>query len=150
MARPQRWDVAVIRNFMLVIGPISSPYDGLTFYVLLTVFGASEAAFQTGWFIESLATQTLVLFVIRTAGNPLRSRPSAPLVATTLGVVALGLVLPVTPLAAWFGFVPLPWTYYAFVAVAVATYLLLVQVVKTRLLAHGRGAVDADRDVARP
>ena len=137
VARPQRWNVSVIRNFMLVIGPISSLYDGLTFYVLLSVFGAGEAAFQTGWFIESLATQTLVLFVIRTAGNPLHSRPSMPLVATTLGVVALGCILPVTPLAAWFGFVPLPWAHYAFVAVAVATYLLLVQGVKTRLLARG-------------
>jgi P-type Mg2+ transporter len=87
--------------------------------------------------------------VIRTAGNPLHSRPSAPLVATTLAVVALGLVLPVTPLAAWFGFVPLPWTYYAFVAVAVATYLLLVQAVKVRLLAHGLPAVGAGPDVAR-
>src|SRR5207249_3561217 len=73
---PQRWNIKLIRNFMLGIGPISSIYDFLTFFALLRVFRASEALFHTGWFVESLATQTLVLFVIRTAGNPFRSRPS--------------------------------------------------------------------------
>jgi len=67
----------LIRNFMIFIGPISSIYDFLTFYVLLRVFHATESLFHTGWFVESLATQTLALFVIRTAGNPLRSRPLA-------------------------------------------------------------------------
>jgi Mg2+-importing ATPase len=73
LQKPQRWDIGVIRNFMLAVGPISSLFDAVTFYVLLKVFRASEAAFHTGWFIESLATQTLVLFVIRTAGNPFRT-----------------------------------------------------------------------------
>ena len=72
---------------MIFIGPISSIYDFLTFYVLLVVFNASAELFHTGWFVESLATQTLVLFVIRTAGNPLRSRPSIPLAITTIAVV---------------------------------------------------------------
>src|SRR5207247_9198595 len=81
---PQRWDIGIIQRFMVVIGPISSIYDFLTFGVLLWVFRASEALFQTGWFVESLATQTLVLFIIRTAGNPLRSRPSLPLAVTTV------------------------------------------------------------------
>ena len=76
LRRPQRWDMRVIRDFMLFIGPISSVFDFLTFYVLLRVFHADETLFHTGWFVESLATQTLVLFVIRTMGNPLRSRPS--------------------------------------------------------------------------
>jgi magnesium-transporting ATPase (P-type) len=89
---PQRWNIAGVRNFMLVVGPISSLYDFLTFAVLLWLFQASEPLFQTGWFVESLATQTLVLFVIRTAGNPLRSRPS-PALATVL-VVLVGVVLP--------------------------------------------------------
>ncbi len=75
LRRPQRWDMRVIRDFMLFIGPISSVFDFLTFYVLLRYFHASERLFHTGWFVESLATQTLVLFVIRTMGNPFRSRP---------------------------------------------------------------------------
>src|SRR3974377_1212135 len=84
LRKPQHWDIGLIRRFMILIGPISSLFDFLTFYVLLKVFAASEAAFHTGWFVESLATQTLVLFVIRTAGNPLRSLPSVPLNATCL------------------------------------------------------------------
>ena len=73
---PKRWRIAFIRQFMMIIGPISSIYDFLTFAVLLWVFHASTNAplFHTGWFVESLATQTLVVFVIRTAGNPLKSR----------------------------------------------------------------------------
>jgi Mg2+-importing ATPase len=88
--RPQRWDIRLIRNFMLTLGPVSSVYDFLTFFVLLQVFHFGEALFHTGWFLESLATQTLVLFVIRTAGRPWRNRPSRPLMATTLLVVAIG------------------------------------------------------------
>ena len=87
---PQRWDIGIVRNFMLVIGPISSIYDFLTFYVLLSLFRSSEALFHTGWFVESLATQTLVLFVIRTAGSPWSNRPSLPLASTILLVVAVG------------------------------------------------------------
>ena len=77
--QPQRWDIQMIRDFMIFIGPISSIFDFVTFFVLLRVFHASEQLFHTGWFVESLATQTLVLFVIRTRGNPFRSRPSRPL-----------------------------------------------------------------------
>lgn len=106
----------------------------LTFVVLLRVFHADEALFHTGWFVESLATQTLVIFVIRTAGNPLRSRPSRPLAATVLLIVALGVLLPFTPLARALGFTPLPAPYFLFLAAATATYLLLVEVVKRRLL----------------
>ena len=111
VSRPQRWNVGLIRNFMLVIGPVSSLYDFVTFGVLLGVFHASEAVFHTGWFVESLATQTLVLFVIRTSGNPLQSRPSAPLAITTILMVAGGLALPYSPLARPLGFVPLPASY---------------------------------------
>ena len=77
--RPHRWDIRIIRDFMLLIGPISSIYDFLTFFVLLKVFHADETLFHTGWFVESLATQTLVIFVIRTAGRPWRDRPSVAL-----------------------------------------------------------------------
>src|SRR5581483_6529810 len=77
--KPQRWNISLIRNFMVFIGPISSIFDFLTFFIMLAVFHADAPLFHTGWFVESLATQTLVLFIIRTAGNPLRSRPSLPL-----------------------------------------------------------------------
>jgi len=134
LEKPQRWDINLIRNFMVFIGPISSIFDFLTFYVLLHVFHASEAEFHTGWFVESLATQTLVLFVIRTAKNPFRSRPSGPLIATCLAAVAVGIYLPFSPLAGVLGFTPLPAKYFAFVAVATGLYLLLVEAAKRRLL----------------
>jgi P-type Mg2+ transporter len=130
LQKPQHWDISLIRNFMIFIGPISSIFDFVTFYVLLHFLHASEAQFHTGWFVESLATQTLVLFVIRTAKNPLRSRPSAPLMATTLSVVAIGMYLPFSPLAGALGFTPLPARYFDFVAVVTVVYLCLVEVAK--------------------
>jgi Mg2+-importing ATPase len=134
LQKPQHWNINLIRNFMVFIGPISSLFDFLTFYVLLHVFRSSEAQFHTGWFVESLATQTLVLFVIRTSKNPLRSRPSNPLLATCLAVVAIGMYLPFSPLAGMLGFTPLPAAYFAFLIVATGTYLLLVEFAKRRLL----------------
>ncbi|HYL57823.1 MAG TPA: magnesium-translocating P-type ATPase, partial [Candidatus Acidoferrales bacterium] len=131
---PQKWNVRIIRNFMMVIGPISSIYDFLTFYILLAVFRSSEAQFHTGWFVESLATQTLVLFVIRTAGRPWSNRPSLPLASTTIMIVAVGLMLPLSPLAGRLGFVLLPAGFFAFLAIAVVTYLILVEIVKARLV----------------
>ena len=132
--KPHRWDIRLIRDFMLYIGPISSLYDFLTFYVLLNVFHASEQFFHTGWFIESLATQTLVIFVIRTAGNPLRSRPSSALASTTLLVTLGGAIIPFTPLASWLGFTPLPAAFFLFLVLATSTYLLLVEMFKRRLM----------------
>jgi Mg2+-importing ATPase len=111
-------------------------YDFLTFVVLLQVFHASAALFHTGWFVESLATQTLVIFSIRTAGNPLRSRPSLPLTLTTVLMVGVGVVLPFTSLAPLLGFVPLPTAYFAFLGEATLTYLLLVEGVKRGLLQY--------------
>jgi Mg2+-importing ATPase len=134
LKKPQHWDVGLIRNFMVFIGPISSIFDFLTFYVLLHFLHASEAQFHTGWFVESLATQTLVLFVIRTAKNPLRSRPSGPLIATCLAVVAIGLYLPFSPLAGVLGFTTLPPAYFGFVAIATGVYLLMVEFAKRMLL----------------
>jgi Mg2+-importing ATPase len=134
LQKPQHWDIGLIRNFMVFIGPISSIFDFLTFYVLLHFFRASEAQFHTGWFVESLATQTLVLFVIRTAKNPLRSRPSSPLIATCLAAVGVGIYLPFSPLAGILGFTPLPAAYFGFVAVTTGVYLLLVEAAKRRLL----------------
>jgi len=91
--------------------------------------------------VESLATQTLVLFVIRTGGNPLRSHPSKPLMATVLAAVIIGAALPFTPIGADLGFIPLPPLFFAFLAVATATYLLLVEAVKRRFM---------DGDISNP
>ena len=134
LATPRRWSIRLIRRFMLGVGPISSLYDFLTFYVLLAWLHASQAEFHTGWFVESLATQTLVLFVIRTAGNPLRSRPGKALIASVLAAVVIGIALPFTPVGAALGFVPLPPVFFAFLALATATYLLLVEFVKRRFM----------------
>ncbi len=135
---PQRWDMRLIRNFMIFVGPISSLYDFLTFYVLLHFFRASETLFHTGWFVESLATQTLVLFVIRTAGNPLKSRPSAWLTLNTLAVVAVGLALPWSPLARLLGFTALPLPFFLFLGISTITYLLLVEGAKRKFFAASR------------
>jgi Mg2+-importing ATPase len=132
--KPQHWNIGIIRNFMLLIGPISSIYDFLTFYVLLRIFHSSEALFHTGWFVESLATQTLVLFVIRTAGPPWSSRPSLPLMMTTILVVLIGGYLPFSALARPLGFVPLPRGFFIFLSGATITYLLLVELAKRRLI----------------
>ena len=132
--KPRRWDIKLIRNFMIYIGPISSLYDFLTFFALLHFLWRAEQLFHTGWFVESLATQTLVIFVIRTAGNPLRSRPSLALTVTTSAVVLASLVLPYTPLGALLGFTPLPPLFFLFLVGVVGTYLLLVESAKRRLM----------------
>ena len=131
--RPKRWQIAFIRQFMMIIGPISSIYDFLTFGVLLWVFHASTNAplFRTGWFVESLATQTLVVFVIRTAGNPFKSRPSRRLLLSVSAVVAIAGVLPYTPVGSLLRFTPLPVSLLGAIAFLAVTYLLLVQAVKS-------------------
>jgi Mg2+-importing ATPase len=131
--RPKRWQIGFIRQFMMIIGPISSVYDFLTFAILLWMFHASTNAplFRTGWFVESLATQTLVVFVIRTAGNPFRSRPSRPLLLSVLAIVSIAGVLPYTPLGALLRFTPLPVSLLGAIGGLAITYLALVQVVKT-------------------
>lgn len=130
LAGPVRWDLPLIRRFMLVLGPVSSLFDFLTFYALLRFFDAGEALFQTGWFVESLATQALVVFVIRTRHGPCRSRPHPILTGLTLGTACAGALLPLTPLGAFLGFVMPPLSFYLFLGVAVLTYLALVEVIK--------------------
>jgi Mg2+-importing ATPase len=125
--KPEHWDMRFIRDFMLVLGPVSSVFDFLTFGLLLLVFHANAALFQTGWFIESLATQVLVIFVLRTRRNPLRSRPHPILAATSVAVVALAVVLPFTPLGVWFGFVPPSAAFLFAIAGLTGSYLLLAQ-----------------------
>ena len=131
--KPKRWQIGFIRQFMTIIGPISSIYDFLTFGVLLWLFHAATNAplFRTGWFVESLATQTLVVFVIRTAGNPFKSRPSGRLLIGVVAVSVAGAVLPYTPLGPLLGFTPLPLSLLGAISLLALTYLLLVQVVKT-------------------
>ena len=130
---PKRWQIGFIRQFMMIIGPISSLYDFLTFAVLLWVFHAStnESLFHTGWFVESLATQTLVVFVIRTAANPLKSLPSRPLLISVLAIVAFAIVLPYTPLGRLLLFTPPPASLLGAIALLAVTYLFLVQAVKS-------------------
>jgi Mg2+-importing ATPase len=131
---PQRWNIGLIKRFMWVVGPISSLYDFITFFTLIAVFHFGATRFHTGWFVESLATQTLVLFVIRTVRRPWRDRPSTPLTATTLGVVALGVLLPYTRLAPVLGFEPLPARFLVFLVAVAGSYLVVIELVKGRVM----------------
>jgi Mg2+-importing ATPase len=127
---PRKWDINFIRKFMLIIGPISSIFDFLTFFVMIKIFQAGEALFHTGWFIESLATQVLVIFIIRTIRNPLKSRPNLWLTLCSLIVVALAVLLPFTPWGMFLGFVAPPPLFFLILAGMVIVYLLMVEWVK--------------------
>ena len=129
VAKPRHWDLDIVRKFMFVFGPLSSIFDFVTFGLLLRVFDADEKLFHTGWFVESLATQTLVIFVIRTA-HPLHDPPHPALLATTLLAFAVAVLLPYSPLASWLGFVPVPATIVGALALMTVTYLVFVYVVK--------------------
>jgi len=137
--RPKRWDIVFIRNFMLFFGPISSLFDFLTFFIMLTVFGASgnPALFQTGWFLESLCTQTLIVLVIRTRRTPFyRSRPSRLLLLTTAGIVSFALALPFTPLGEIFRFVRPPPLFFPILAGIVGAYMALTDALKKSFYAR--------------
>jgi Mg2+-importing ATPase len=128
---PSHWDLRMIRRFMLFFGPISSLFDFLTFGVMLGVFSAGPALFRAGWFAESLATQTLIVFAIRTRRTPfVRSRPSRPLLVAALATVAVGVALPMSPLAGVLGFAHLPWTFLLALAGMVVAYLVCVELAK--------------------
>jgi hypothetical protein len=118
------------RDFMLVIGPISSAFDFLTFYVMLLVLKANETLFQTGWFVESLCPQVQMIFVIRTRGKPFKSWPHHILPATSLAVVAIAARLPFAPVGTYFGFVPPPAQFCLILAGMVIIYLILVELAK--------------------
>ena len=134
---PSHWNVAFIRRFMLIFGPISSLFDFLTFGLMLGVLHANAIEFRTGWFVESLATQTLIIFAIRTRKVPFfRSRPSALLAITSLTVVAVGVALTISPLAHTLGFTPLPWQFFAVLAGFVVIYLILVELAKVMFYAE--------------
>jgi Mg2+-importing ATPase len=129
--RPSHWDIGMIRRFMVFFGPISSMFDFITFAIMLNVFDAGPTLFRSGWFVESLATQALVIFVIRTRRVPFwRSRPSAVLVAATAAVVLVGAVLPFTPVAGTLGFEGLPLGFLLVLVVMITAYLVLVELGK--------------------
>jgi Mg2+-importing ATPase len=130
LSHPRHWDMKFIRNFMLCIGPVSSVFDFLTFFVLLKLFHAGEALFHTGWFVESMATQVLVIFVIRTRRNPFLSRPNRWLAAGALAVVAVAAALPFTPAGRYLGFVAPPAFFFPVLAAMLAAYLLAVEGMK--------------------
>ncbi len=132
LVKPRPWNVKAIRNFMIIIGPISSIFDFLTYGIMLFVFHAQAELFHTGWFIESLCTQTLVIHVIRTGKVPFfESMPSKFLILTSLLIITIGIAIPLSPLAKHFGFVAPPPSYFIILVFLIFTYLFLVQLVKT-------------------
>lgn len=135
LLKPRHWNIQFIKNYMLFFGPISSLFDFATFGLLIYFFKAQEKLFQTGWFIESLATEILVVFVIRTARTPFfKSRPGKWLLVTCLAVVIFGFLLPFTPLAPALGFVKPSNHLLLAVFLLVAIYLFIVEVLKTIFL----------------
>ncbi|MCU1602426.1 MAG: magnesium-translocating P-type ATPase [Frankiales bacterium] len=129
---PSHWDIAFIRRFMLFFGPLSSLFDFATFGIMLWVFDSGPAQFRSGWFVESLATQTLIIFAIRTRRVPfVSSRPSLTLTVSALGVVLIGAALPSTPLAHQLGFHALPLGFFAALGAMVLGYLVLIEIGKT-------------------
>jgi Mg2+-importing ATPase len=134
IALPRRWDIGNITKFMLFLGPISSIFDYVTYGTLIFVFGAwtNPPLFQTGWFVESLLTQTLIIHIIRTARIPfLQSRASNSLIVTTILVAGAGALLPYSPLSSTLGFVPLPALYWPAVVVIILGYCVLAHLVKS-------------------
>jgi Mg2+-importing ATPase len=137
VATPRRWEMGNIARYMFVFGPVSSLFDYVTFGVMWFLLGLSHhpVLFQTGWFVESLLSQTLIVYVIRTARVPfLQSNPSLPLLVSTLGFCLLGILLPVSPLAGLFGFAALPHLYWLYLIAILVIYMLLAQGVKMLLI----------------
>jgi Mg2+-importing ATPase len=146
VARPAAWDIAFVRRFMSVFGPVSSIFDFLTFFVMLVILDAGHGEFRSGWFVESLATQTLVIFVIRTRRVPfLRSRPSPAMIVLPIACAVIGAALPFSPAAGLLGFASLPLAFFLILLGMIVTYLVLVEVVKARFY-----AVNARAEPARP
>jgi Mg2+-importing ATPase len=131
--KPKRLDISYIRRFMFLFGPISSLFDFATFFVMLYLFNAwaNPALFQTAWFTESLCTQTLVIFAIRTRKSPFwKSKPSLPLVISSFAVVTVALLIPFTIVGDWFNMIRLPLTFYLILVGFIASYMLLVELIK--------------------
>ena len=128
---PRKWDIVFIRNFMLVFGPISSIFDFATFFLLLGVMHATIPMFRTGWFIESLITQTLIIFSIRTKRVPFfKSIPSKYLVLSSLFVIASCIIIVLSPIRLYFSFVTLPIIFYILLSLIIIFYFILVELAK--------------------
>ena len=161
ITKPRPWSMSEITKFIVFIGPCSSIFDYTTYLVMLFFFKCNNlglvppveiaarfadagsdpeksyasALFQTGWFVESLLTQTLIIHIIRTNKIPfIQSRASLPLIVTSALIMGIGMILPHTPLGAWLGFVPLPWQYWPIVAATLLIYCVLTQTVKNLLI----------------
>jgi Mg2+-importing ATPase len=146
LQKPRPWDLRALTRFILFIGPCSSIFDYTTYLVMLYVFGCwdvstataaahSASLFQTGWFVESLVTQALVIHVIRTNKLPfVQSRASRPVIAVGLLVIAVGVGLPTSTIGRYLGFTPLPLLYWPILVATLAAYLMLAQGVKSWLL----------------
>jgi Mg2+-importing ATPase len=133
LARPAAWDIKFIRRFMSVFGPVSSIFDFLTFWVMLAILHAGHVEFRTGWFVESIATQTLVIYVIRTRRVPFfKSRPSWSMLLVPTAAAVIGAILPWTGVAHVLGFTPLPTKFFLLLFGMVVVYLFLVELAKTR------------------
>jgi Mg2+-importing ATPase len=133
LASPRKWDIGNIFKFMVLIGPISSIFDYATYGMMLYVFDAwnNPSLFQTGWFVESLLTQTLIIHIIRTARIPfIESHASPALIATTVVICTIGMTLPFTWAGAALGFAPLPWPYWPLVATMLVAYAILTHLAK--------------------
>jgi Mg2+-importing ATPase len=133
---PRKWRINDIRSFMVYLGPVSSLFDYATFALMCFVFSANtvenQALFQTGWFVESLMTQTLVVYIIRTSHVPfLQSNPAPVMAMVTMVVMAAAMAIPYTPIASALGFTSLPLVYFAWLAAILLGYCLLAQLVKT-------------------
>jgi P-type Mg2+ transporter len=141
---PSHWNIAFIRRFMLTFGPISSLFDFMTFGLMLGVLHAGPAEFRTGWFVESLATQTLIIFAIRTRRVPFtRSRPGLVITAATFVVIAVGIVITISPIAHTLGFTTLPWQFFTALVLLTAAYLVLVEFTKKVFYAEPVHLADA-------
>lgn len=138
VARPHRWDIAFVRRFMIVFGLISSIFDYITFGVLLLLMHANTAQFRTGWLVESVASASLIVLVIRTRKPFYQSRASRPLVTTTLAIVGVVLLLPYTPLAKPFGLVPIPFLFIVVLAGIMMIYVLFAELAKAIFYRHVR------------
>ncbi|MHB2210811.1 magnesium-translocating P-type ATPase [Methylobacterium sp. CM6257] len=147
-AEPQTWDMGRLVRFAAVMGPLSSLFDLLTFALLLVVFGAAPETFRTAWFMESMATQILVIFVIRTSGRPWRDRPGAALATSSLAALTVALALPFTPVGPWFGFAPPQAPILLAILGITVTYLVLAELVKPFVLG-GHAAFGPRRVPAR-
>lgn len=142
IARPRPWEMGSLAKYILFIGPCSSIFDYTTYLMMLYIFGCwpleKAGVFQTGWFVESLLTQTLIIHVIRTNKIPfLKSRASWPLIATSAVIMAFGVMIPFTPIGPHLGFTKLPHLYWPLLALTLACYMLVTQTVKTWLLRRG-------------